>query len=132
RRYGEDGAACRVFEATLAAAGAFRSARLPEFIAGMQRQAGAAPVHTPRADPLQAWSAGAAPFMLSEMLGLEADGFARQLHVRRPVLPEGIEAVGLRDLRVGEARVSLRFRRGQDGAVRGEVTEREGEVEVVS
>ncbi len=121
RRYGEDGAACRVFEATLAAAGAFRSARLPEFIAGMQRREGGAPVHTPRADPLQAWSAGAAPFMLSEMLGLEADGFARQLHVRRPVLPEGIEGVVLRDVRVGEARVSLRFRRGQDGAVRGEV-----------
>ena len=79
RRYGEDAAALRVTAATLDAARGFRNGRLPEFIARAQRLPGDAPTHKPRADPLQAWSAAATPFMVSELLSLSADGFAKRL-----------------------------------------------------
>ncbi len=116
RRYSQDEAALRVTAATLDAAQGFRNARLPEFIAGVQRLPGDRPTRTPRADPLQAWSAGAVPFMVTELLGLEIDGFARCLTVRRPLLPDGVDRLDLHDVRVGDATASLSFRR-QGGAV---------------
>ncbi len=116
RRYGEDEAALAVTAATVDAAQGFRNGRLPEFMAGVQRRPGDEPTHAPRADPLQAWSAAAAPFMISELLGLEADGFAGCLHIRAPRLPDGVDTLALHDLRVGEATLSLRFVRSADGA----------------
>jgi glycogen debranching enzyme len=109
RRYGEDAAALRVTQATLDAGRGFRLSRLPEFVAGTQRLSGSAPTHTPRADPLQAWSAGAVPFMVSELLGFQADGFARRFHIRRPLLPEGVDLLFVHDMRVAGTEVSLRF-----------------------
>lgn len=120
RRYGQDDAALRVTAATLDAARNFRLGRLPEFIAGTQRLAGDAPTHTPRADPLQAWSAAAVPFMLTELLGLQANGFGKRLRIRRPVLPDGVDVVCLHDVRVARTTVSLRFSRHAD-RVRTEV-----------
>ncbi len=114
RRYGEDAAALTVVSGTLDAARGFRLGRLPEFIAGTQRQPGDKPTHTPRADPLQAWSAGAVPLMTAALLGLQADGFARRLHVRRPLLPEGVEALSLHGMAVADTAVSLRFTRRND------------------
>jgi len=122
RHYGEDDAALRVTAATLDAARGFRNVRLPEFIAGSQRLPGDRPTRTPRADPLQAWSAGAVPFMVTELLGLAVDGFARSLTVRRPLLPEGVDRLDLHGVAVGDAAVSLSFRR-HDGAVSVDVLE---------
>jgi glycogen debranching enzyme len=130
RRYGEDVAALRVAAATLDAARGFRNSRLPEFIAGAQRLPGDAPTHTPRADPLQAWSAGAMPFMVSELLGLEADGFGKRLHIRRPLLPDGVDMLTLQRITIGDAAVSLRFTRHADGASAA-VIANDGNVEVL-
>ena len=115
RRYGEDAAALRIVAATMDAADGCRLGRLPEFIAGHQREPGDEPIHTPRADPLQAWSAASLPFMVTELLGLEADGFARRLHVRRPLLPDGVDQLELHDVRVAGVSVSLAFTRAAAG-----------------
>ena len=130
RRYGEDDAALRVTAATLDAAHGFRNGRLPEFIAGAERLPGDAPTHTPRADPMQAWSAGAVPFMVSELLGLDADGFARRLHIRRPMLPDGVNELALHHVSVGDAFVSLRFTRRSGGTSTSVIANASG-IEVV-
>jgi len=114
RRYGEDEAALSITAATLDSANGFRRGRLPEFIAGTQRQPGDGPTHTPRADPLQAWSAAAIPFMVTELLGLHADGFGKRLHVRRPLLPAGVNGLALHGLRVAGGAASLSFTREED------------------
>lgn len=116
RRYGEDVAALRVTAATLDAARGFSNGRLPEFIAGTQRLPGDAPTHTPRADPLQAWSAASVPFMVSEMLGLKVDGFGKSITARRPMLPDGVDRLELHDIQVGDAKVALGFTRSDQGA----------------
>jgi glycogen debranching enzyme len=116
RRYGEDAAALRITAAALDTAQGFRRWRLPEFIAGTERQPGDGPTHTPRADPMQAWSAAAVPFMVTELLGLHADGFAKRLHVRRPLLPDGVVGLSLHGLRVAGGTASLRFTRQGDAA----------------
>jgi len=115
RRHGEDAAARRLTAATLDAADGFRLGRLPEFIAGMQREPGDGPTHTSRADPLQAWSAASVPFMVTELLGLQADGFAGQLTVCRPLLPDGVDRLELHALRVAGATVLHGFTRRSGG-----------------
>ena len=114
RRYGEDAAALRTVAATLDTAARFRRGRLPEFIAGQQREPGDDPTRTPRADPMQAWSAAAVPFMITELLGLSADGFAGRLLVRRPLLPDGVDTLALHDIRAGGGTAALRFTRKGD------------------
>ena len=116
RRYGEDAAALRITAATLDAARGFSNGRLPEFIAGTQRLPGDAPTHTPRAEPLQAWSAASVPFMVSEMLGLMVDGFGKSVTARRPILPDGVDRLELHDIQVGKAKVALGFTRADQGA----------------
>ncbi len=125
RRYGEDAAALRITAAALDAAQGFRRWRLPEFIAGTERQPGDGPIHTPRADPMQAWSAAAVPFMAAELLGLHADGFARRLHVRRPLLPDGVDGLALHGLRAASGTASLRFTR-RGGVAETEILASEG------
>ena len=116
RRYGEDAAALRITAARLDAARGFSNGRLPEFIAGTQRLPGDAPTHTPRAEPLQAWSAASVPFMVSEMLGLMVDGFGKSVTARRPILPDGVDRLELHDIQVGKAKVALGFTRADQGA----------------
>lgn len=111
RRHAEDAAALRITAATLDAARGFPRGRLPEFIAGTQREPGDGPTHTPRADPLQAWSAAAVPFMVTELLGLHSEGFAGRLIVRRPLLPDGVDGLTLHDIRAAGGSASLRFAR---------------------
>ncbi len=65
---------------------------------------------------MQTWSAAAAPFMVIELLGLDADGFAKRLQISRPLLPDGVDVLALHGVRVRDATVSLRFTRHPDGA----------------
>jgi hypothetical protein len=68
--------------------------------------------------------------MLTEMLGLQSDGFAKRLVVRRPLLPDGVHELALHDVRVAGGSVSLRFVR--DGAgVKAEVAASSQGIEVV-
>ena len=115
RQYAQDDSAARLVRATMDASSCFRLHRLPEFIAGTQRRPGDEPVHTPRADPMQAWSAAALPFMLTTLLGLEIDGFERRVIVRRPMLPPGVQQLRLADLEAGGERITLDVTAAQDG-----------------
>jgi glycogen debranching enzyme len=114
RRYGFDGAALRIFSSMLEAAMPFEETRLPEAFAGFPRAAFGAPVRYPVACHPQAWAAGAIPYLLQTILGLVPDAFERRLRVERPMLPPFLERVELKRLRVGDARVSLEFRRRDD------------------
>jgi len=131
RAYGLDRAAIRVADGILRAAMSFPLRRLPELFCGFSRRDYGVPVRYPVACHPQAWAAGSIPALFSSLLGLEADGFSRRLHVRRPVLPSLVGKVDLHGLRVGGGRVDLTFRRASRGAVELSVQKSEGGVEVV-
>lgn len=130
RHYGLDDFACRIFDATLEAAKRFPAGRLPEFFAGTRREESYSPAHCPRADPLQAWSAGTVPFMLTELLGLQPDGFDRALRIVRPVLPESVDHLDLHGVRVADATVDLRFTREPGGTIVPQVLAVQGALRV--
>ncbi len=120
RRYGLDEAALRLFGALVDAGGHFALGRLPEFYVGFGREAGLFPARCPFAEPMQAWSAGATPYMLTSLLGLTRVG--AELRMERPVLPAGLGRLALRGLTLGNARVDCELERGADGVVAGRVT----------
>lgn len=130
RRYGFDRAALRIFSGLARAAMNFELYRLPELFAGYSREDYEVPVHYPLASKPQAWAAGATPYLLSELLGLRPEANLRRLNVVSPVLPDFVEWIELKDLRVGEDRVNLRFERTSSG-VAVEVQHKDRPLEVV-
>ena len=114
KRYGLDEAALRVFDGLREAALHFEAARLPELFGGFARDDYGIPVSYPVACQPQAWSAGAMPYLLTILLGLEPDGFEYELRIVRPRLPQGVNRVEVHGLRVGKSRADLLFERSGD------------------
>jgi glycogen debranching enzyme len=117
RRYGYDQAAGRIFLGLLEAAMEFEDYRLPELFTGFSRDEYASPVRYPVACHPQAWAAGSVPFLVEMSLGLVPEGFENRLRVVRPYLPEFIDDMTIRHLKVGKGAVDLRFLRRNDGSL---------------
>src|SRR5919197_2642381 len=115
RHYGCDEAASRVFDALLAAATGMRDYRKAELYCGYGRKSDERrPVEYPVACSPQAWAAGALPYSLYRMLGLEADAKTKTLRIVRPQLPRNVDWLELRRMRLGDASLELRFQRDGD------------------
>jgi glycogen debranching enzyme len=130
RRYGYDEDATRIFVGLLEAAMEFEDYRLPELFTGFGREEYGQPVRYPVACHPQAWAAGAIPFLVETFLGLAPDAFNKRLRIVKPHLPNFINQVALRHLRVGEATVDLQFERQRDGTLEAHVGEVKGELKV--
>ncbi|HET7600279.1 MAG TPA: amylo-alpha-1,6-glucosidase [Gemmatimonadales bacterium] len=85
--------------------------RLPELFCGMPRQRGVGPVRYPVSCSPQAWASGALFLLLQSVLGIYPEASRRVLHVRNPVLPDVVDELTISGMAVGDARVSLQFRR---------------------
>jgi glycogen debranching enzyme len=128
KRYGFAREAAMVARDISRAASYFVFHRLPELYAGVQREAETFPVQYLGANVPQAWAAGSVFHLLRALLGLDADAHQKKLYVD-PALPPWLPEITLRRLRVGEARIDLRFWRDSE-ATRHEALAVEGELEV--
>jgi glycogen debranching enzyme len=115
RRYGGDDQALRIFHGLFDAAYHFHLHQLPEVFCGFGREDYEIPINYPVACHPQAWAAGALPFLLATLLGLEPDAFHQRLQIVRPMLPRGLDRLDVTRLRIGQASVDLAFRRRNDG-----------------
>jgi glycogen debranching enzyme len=110
-RYGHKRSIETLFGGLFSAATYMDNRRLPELFCGFQRQRGNGPTHYPVACSPQAW-ASATPFTLLEAsLGLEFDPFNGEIRLRNPRLPDFLDEVVLRDVRLSSSSVDLRVRR---------------------
>jgi glycogen debranching enzyme len=131
RRYGHDDAAHRILEGMIRAAMNFESYRLPELFSGFSRDEYGVPVPYPIASHPQAWSAGAIPHLLTTLLGLRAEAFDNRLLLVRPTLPDYVDRLHLRGLRIGQGQVDLRLERtGKDHSA-VQVLNVQGDVDVL-
>jgi glycogen debranching enzyme len=112
-RYGERDSVVRLMSGTFESAVHFNM-RLPELFCGFTRSPGEAPVAYPVACLPQAWSSGSAFMLMQACLGIEIDGFEKQITVTRPRLPIGIDNMTVRRLSVGSVQVDLHFQRVGD------------------
>jgi glycogen debranching enzyme len=126
KRYGLDDHVDRLARALLEATAGLPGLRLPELIGGQSRSDVPYPVAYPEANCPQAWSASATIQLVQIMLGIYPFAPMRLLALVRPRLPAGVEEVTIHNLRVGDATVSLRFRRRADGSAAHEVIRRSG------
>lgn len=115
-RYGVRDSVVRLMSGTFESAVHFNM-RLPELFCGFTRSPGEAPIAYPVACLPQAWSAGSAFMLMQACLGLEIDGWKREIRVTRPRLPIGIDTLTLRHLGVGSTVVDLTFQRVGDRVV---------------
>jgi glycogen debranching enzyme len=129
KRYGFTDAMLSVFEGIFAAAASFEHYQLPEVFAGYSRRQYPVPVRYPVACSPQAWAAGAIPYLLRTCLGLVPDATRNRLRIVRPALPRWLPQVSVHGLRIGQARVSLRYQRA-DEITLAAVTEKSGALDV--
>lgn len=111
RRYGYGQAAAQIFSGLLEAALRFDDHQLPELFCGFSRREYPVPVRYPVACHPQAWAAASIPYLIEAILGLAPEAFENRLRIARPVLPEFVTFVELHGVRVGQAKVDLRFER---------------------
>jgi glycogen debranching enzyme len=104
----------RIFSTLFQAALTFRDYRLPELFCGMQRREHDVTVHYPVSCSPQAWASGAMFLILGSLLGIRPSAPRKELNIVNPVLPDWIDHLHIRNLRVGKSRVGLDFtRRGE-------------------
>jgi len=110
-RYGHTDAALRVLSGLYDASLYFNQHRLPELFCGFPRRPGEGPTLYPVACSPQAWASATAAAMLQACLGLNVDAVDRVLSLRSARLPDSVDWMELRDLRIGTARVDLKLQR---------------------
>jgi glycogen debranching enzyme len=106
--------ALRVLTSLYQAAQNFRDYRLPELFCGVQRRENDTPVHYPVSCSPQAWASGAMFLILISVLGIRPSAPRKELNIINPQLPEWLDHLHIRNLRIGGGRVGLDFtRRGE-------------------
>jgi len=123
--------AMRALSTLFQAAMTFRDYRLPELFCGVQRRDRDVPVHYPVSCSPQAWASGSFFLMLTSILGLRPSAPRKELNIINPQLPEWLDFLRLRNVRVGRSRVSLDFSR-RDNRTFCNVTDISGERLVVN
>jgi glycogen debranching enzyme len=125
-RYGLHDRVQQLVRAQFEAASLFELYRLPELFGGHPRDAAHPfPAMYPNANSPQAWSASATFSLLQAMLGLYPYA-PLNLLVVDPHLPDWLPEITIRDLRVGAAKVTIRFH-----GTSWDVVEKEGTLHVV-
>jgi glycogen debranching enzyme len=105
--------------------------RLPELICGFARRLGKGPTLYPVACSPQAWAAGSVFMVLQACLGLEIRAHESRVYLHHSALPEALEEVHIRNLRVGNGSVDLSFERYAE-TVGVNIERRIGAVEIVA
>src|SRR5262249_16748896 len=101
-----------------------------EVLCGFSRAEFSRPVQYPIACHPQAWASGATPLMLKELLGLRARGLDNVLEVDHPALPDSINKLELRGLRIGASSLDMTFSRNRRGDLDVRVGQKSGNVDV--
>jgi glycogen debranching enzyme len=130
RRFGFDARALDLAQALFDLAQLYPEYRIPECVGGYTRGERPTPGAYPRANTPQLWNASAFPLIVQSMLGVLPIAAMKTLVVD-PVLPAWMPDAILRDLRVGGAKVTLRFWRDEAGSSNWEVLHQQGTIHIL-
>lgn len=104
----------RLFGTLFEAALNFRDYRLPELFCGVERREKDEPVQYPVSCSPQAWASGSIFLVLMSVLGIRPSASKKELNIVNPALPEFLDELQIRNMRVGSSRVGLDFTRRGD------------------
>jgi glycogen debranching enzyme len=129
-RYGRKDRAAQVTSALFEASTSFDLHRMPELFCGFAKRDHDGPTPYPVACAPQAWAAGAVFMLLEACLGIEVDAVARHVRLHQPRLPDKVDGMKVRGLRVGDAVADLAFYR-RDRQVGVEIERCDGDLQVI-
>jgi len=106
--------------------------RLPELFCGFTRyyQRQDPPVSYPVACIPQAWATASIFLLIQSMLNMEPDAQNSKLRILNPQLPEWLNVLEMRDLKVGSASVNIEFRKARTGLVI-DVFDKRGKLDII-
>jgi glycogen debranching enzyme len=107
KRYGFIKELGRIAGDVVEAGSYFMHHRLPELYSGLKRSETSFPIQYPGANVPQAWASGSVFAFLQAMLGWDCDAPREKLYLD-PFLPDWVEEIILKGIRVGSKRVDLR------------------------
>jgi glycogen debranching enzyme len=105
--------------------------RLPELFCGFVRHTGKSPTQYPVACAPQSWAAASVFLLLQACLGLSIRALEERVCFLHPLLPESLQEVQIKNLRVGQASVDL-FLERYHSVVGINVTRRDGPAEILA
>jgi glycogen debranching enzyme len=111
----EKNLACQILSGLFEASIFLDLHRMPELFCGFKKQAGTGPTLYPSACSPQAWAAGAVFLLLQACLGLTIRAAEGTLYFFYPRLPESLQKVSIRGLRIGQSSIDLEIQRSKDG-----------------
>jgi glycogen debranching enzyme len=129
-RYGLKEPVLRIFSGLFDAASHWDPRRLPELFCGFARRR-AAPTLYPVACSPQAWASAAVFALIEASVGLRFNPAASEISFDRPALPNFLDHLHLRGLRVADVSADVLLQR-VDREVAVAVTRRQGQVRVVA
>jgi glycogen debranching enzyme len=129
-RFGFRQRAAELAEGLFALAALYPDYRIPETVGGYARGERPFPGAYPRSNTPQLWNATVFPMLLQSLLGLQP---VAPLHllVIDPYLPEWLPDVTIENVKVGDARATLRFWRDEGGKAHGEIIEKHGSLHLL-
>ncbi|HEX3943144.1 MAG TPA: amylo-alpha-1,6-glucosidase [Rhizomicrobium sp.] len=129
-RYGLKEEILKIFSAMFEAVRSMDE-RLPELFCGFPRRPGSAPTLYPVACSPQAWASGAPLMLLQASLGMTLDAARNEIRFEQPLLPDFIDDIRIRNLRLGSNSIDLLLQRhGRDVVV--DILNRRGNIRVVT
>jgi glycogen debranching enzyme len=130
-RYGYKEAALKVLTGLFEASLFMDLQRMPELFCGFERRPGEGPTLYPVACDPQAWAAASVFMMLQACLGLSIQTPENQIWFHKPVLPDFLNELLIKNLKVGENILDLSFQR-DDQDVSINLKKKDGGIEIVT
>jgi glycogen debranching enzyme len=127
-RYGLKGMANRILAGLFDASLFLDSRRLPELFCGFTRRDGEGPTLYPVACAPQSWAAGSVFLLLQSCLGLSIDATESKIYFTSLMLPDCLDEVHIKNLRVGDSVLDLVVDRSFQGIG---VERRAGDVNII-
>ncbi|MEN9723377.1 MAG: hypothetical protein RJB38_1363, partial [Pseudomonadota bacterium] len=111
RRYGKVQALVQLADGMTSVLESSDDYRLPELFCGFRKRGTEPPIPYEVACKPQAWSAGSIFLLLKALLGIEKKSQQPGLVIRNPILPSLLNSIEIRDLKILDTTMNLRFDR---------------------
>ncbi|MGI9534421.1 MAG: amylo-alpha-1,6-glucosidase [Thermodesulfobacteriota bacterium] len=110
-QYGFKKSAMSILNSLYDASVFFELHRLPELYCGFEVREAGGPTLYPGACSPQAWAVGSIFLLLQSCLGIKVDGFNNRISFCKPLLPELLDQINVKNLRINNSTIDLKIER---------------------
>jgi glycogen debranching enzyme len=113
-KYGLKSEVIKIAKALFDASLFIEGQRLPELFCGFKRREGEPPTDYPVACSPQTWSVASCFMIIQALLGIEIDAYENVIRFNKPMLPDFIDSLEIRNLKFKKNHIDIRFIKTSD------------------